>query len=362
MNKQAVKQLIASLCADELVELKKDLDNSIVDFISAKDSNHKVIQREHHIHCCPFCGSLHVVKNGVRKDTNRQKYLCKDCKKSHSDTTGTIAYHSRKSYNTWEQYISCLLKSMTLSDTACCVGISITTAFAWRHKLLKTLSTFNKSTELKEIIELDSIYFSVNLKGTKRNKMPRYSKKRTSSAYRGISHHKVCVVTAIDSNDNILIETSGTGVETTAMYIHHQNRFETGSILVTDSKRCFDRFAMEKQMIHHYIPSGFYKSDSGYTLATINGMHSELKTWLKRFRGVSTKHLQGYLDLFRYMKHLKYKVEYDDRVNKTYCYAIPSNTSITVDQIYNESMPIDLRAVYEEYHYGIFSNLHQSLS
>ena len=36
--------------------------------------------------------------------------------------------------------------------------------------------------------------------------MPRYSKKRgKQSAYRGISHHKVCVTCAIDSQDNIMM-------------------------------------------------------------------------------------------------------------------------------------------------------------
>ena len=77
------------------------------------------------------------MKNGKRKDTNRQKYLCRDCKRSFSDTTNTITFHSKKSYNVWENYISCLLKGMTLADTAKEIGISVTTSFAWRHKILK---------------------------------------------------------------------------------------------------------------------------------------------------------------------------------------------------------------------------------
>jgi hypothetical protein len=51
-------------------------------------------------------------------------------------------------------------------------------------------------------------------------------------------------------------------------------------------------------MKHNYVPLGFYKSDLGHILATLNGLHSELKTWLKKLKGVSTKHLQAYLDLF----------------------------------------------------------------
>lgn len=36
--------------------------------------------------------------------------------------------------------------------------------------------------------------------------MPRISKKRSSSAYRGISHHKVCIMSAVDDNDNMFLK------------------------------------------------------------------------------------------------------------------------------------------------------------
>lgn len=354
MKKQVLEQLLNILCADQLVELKLILEKNLNSIVSAKDSNHKIIKRERSSKCCPICGSNHIVKNGVRKDNNKQKYICRTCKKSFSDTTNTITFHSKKSYSTWENYISCLLKGMTLADTAKEIGISVTTSFVWRYKILKTLSKFNKSTKLSEIIELDPIYFSINPKGTKKDKMPRYTKKRTSSAYRGISHHKVCVVTANDGQDNMLFEISGLGVETTEMLMKLKDRFENESTLVTDSKRIFDKFASEKNMKHNYIPSRCYKSDSGHSLATLNGLHSELKTWLKKFKGVSTKHLQGYLELFRYLKHLKYNIDYEKRINETYRFSIPSYTKILIDNIYNEEMPIDLKA-YSDYNYGIFA-------
>lgn len=355
MMKQELEQLLNALCADELVELKSILEKNLNKIVSAKDSNHKIIKRERKVNCCPICGSCHIVKNGVRKDTNRQKYLCRNCKKCFSDTTNTIAFHSRKSYNTWGNYISCLLKGITLADTAKEIGVSVTTSFAWRHKILKTLSKFNNDAKLSEMIELDSIYFPINLKGIKKDKMPRHSKKRTSSAFRGISHHKVCVTTATDSNDNMLFQIFGLGVETTEMLMKLKDRFKYGSTLITDSKRTFDKFACETNMKHDYIPSKFYKSDSGHTLASLNGLHSELKTWLRKFRGVSTKHLQRYLDLFRYLKHLKYKIEYDKRINEAHCFSIPSYTTVLIDNIYNEPMPINLQDAYKEYNYGIFT-------
>ena len=113
MKKQELEQLLNTLCADELVELKLILEKNLNSIVSAKDSNHKIIKRERSSNCCPICGSNHIVKNGIRKETNRQKYMCKACKISFSDTTNTITFHSKKSYNTWKKIICVLMFSCT---------------------------------------------------------------------------------------------------------------------------------------------------------------------------------------------------------------------------------------------------------
>ena len=43
--------------------------------------------------------------------------------------------------------------------------------------------------------------------------MPRFSKKRTSTSshYKGISHHKICVVSNTDEKDNLLLKITGLG-------------------------------------------------------------------------------------------------------------------------------------------------------
>ena len=81
-----------------------------------------------------------------------------------------------------------------------------------------------------------------------------------------------------DSQDNMLFEISGLGEETTEMLMIHKDRFEEGTILAPDSKRILI------SSLHNYIPSKFYKSDSGYSLVTLNRLYSELKTWFKKFR------------------------------------------------------------------------------
>lgn len=98
------------------------------------------------------------------------------------------------------------ISGLTLKDEAYFMNTSITTCFYMRHKLYKAASQIIQEQKLSDEIEIDSQYLSINLKGTKLENMPRYSKKRgKQSAYRGISHHKVCVTCAIDSQDNIMM-------------------------------------------------------------------------------------------------------------------------------------------------------------
>lgn len=106
----------------------------------------------------------------------------------------------------WLKFIDYEISGLTLKDEAYFMNTSITTCFYMRHKLYKAASQIIQEQKLSDEIEIDSQYLSINLKGTKLENMPRYSKKRgKQSAYRGISHHKVCVTCAIDSQDNIMM-------------------------------------------------------------------------------------------------------------------------------------------------------------
>ena len=75
---------------------------------------------------------------------------------------------------------------------------------------LETLSKYRENIKLNGITEADEIYESINLKGTRKDKMPRYSKPRSSNggSKRGISNHQVCIASAIDENDTFFFRNS----------------------------------------------------------------------------------------------------------------------------------------------------------
>lgn len=343
-----LKEFVKSLCADE-ADILLDLLPSVM---KSKRSNQKIIKRERKVISCANCGSISIKRNGTKD--GRQRYFCKDCHKSFSDNNNSIVYKSKHTYDEWISFINCELHDYTLKDEASSIKINITTAFTWRHKLYKAIAEVKKSITLTGIIEIDGTFVPINLKGTKPNNMPRISKKRSSSAYRGISHHKVCIMSAVDENDNMFFEIVGLGSETNKMLESIEYKIKDCKVLISDGKFAFETFCKKIGCKNEVVKSGHYVNDEGYNLSTINGLHSELKTSLRKRKGVSIRHLQGYLDMFLFKKMLNYTVENQDKDIVTYNKSIPNHTKQYIKDIFEKALPIDLFEAYNEYNYGIY--------
>lgn len=85
------------------------------------------------------------------------------------------------------------------------------TVFFLRHKVLDSIYELRKTISLKGKVKANEKYESINLKGMKTEKMPRFSKPRSSKggSRRGISNHQVCIASAVDENDNCFLEIVG---------------------------------------------------------------------------------------------------------------------------------------------------------
>ena len=349
-TQEELKAMVSELCADDI--------DFLIDYLPKlkleKNSNHKIIIRENDI-SCPHCASNNYVKNGITK-SKRQKYYCKDCKKSFSTTNESIVFKSKYYFDKWMSFIDCELKGLTLSETANTINIDKTTAFYWRHKLYKALAEFKKTIVLSGIIQIDAKYFSINLKGTKPKNMPRISKRRSSSAYSGISHHKVCVISAIDENDNMFFEITGVGPESNEMMNQVEDKIKDCTILVSDGKFCYSTYCKNHNCINEIVKSKTYKNENGYDLSSINGLHSELSHEISRRKGISIRHLQGYLDMFLFKKMLRYTTDFEMRKIMTFDKSIPTKTKLYINEICKKAIPINLYNAYAEYNYGIFKN------
>jgi transposase-like protein len=85
---------------------------------------------------CPHCSSDHIVRFGTYNGF--QRYRCKSCFKTFTDTTNTILYRTRRK-NEWITFVECMFKGYSLRKSSEIVGVTWVTLFYWRHKLLSAL-------------------------------------------------------------------------------------------------------------------------------------------------------------------------------------------------------------------------------
>jgi len=350
-----IEKLIKDFDPITLIEFKNYLIDNLSDYCSQKNSNASILSTYSDGNkCCSECGCL-LYKNGKTKN-GIQKYICSGCKKNLSETTGTITYHSKLSFDIWSNVIDNLINGFSIRRIAEENNISILTSFRLRHKILLALKTFINKIELKGSVQSDEKYFSINLKGTKTNNMPRFSKKRTSnSSYNGISHHKVCVVSTIDGEDNLILRIAGLGRCTTNMLESSiGSKLKNVDILISDSASAYQKLCSNHNIKLQAVPSGFH-SNGIINIAEINGVHSQLETWLSKFRGVSIRHLQEYLDWFVYIFIMKKRFLLNKLKIESYHNVILDKNYIKSNNICSIDIPINLNIAYAEY-------LNQSLS
>ena len=321
-------------------------------------SNHENIE----VKCCPHCGSVHFVRNGHDRK-GKQKYLCRDCKAVFLSTTGTVFSRSRISYSDWTSFIASELNCLTLEEESIQISRSKTTCFNMRHKLYKAISEIMDDS-LSGLIELDPTYQKINLKGTKPENMPRFSKKRgknnSRKGKRGFNGHEVCILSAVDENDHILLKVAGLGEESTDKLDHFISFFKKGSTIISDSKDSIIKFVRDNHFISDVIPSlggkKRYRTDKGNSLSSVNQLHQDIEVLKYRKRGVSTRHLPGYLNWIVFRKKIRYSFEARNRRSEAYMKMIGIGKSLINPDVCKVTMPIDLYKAYGNYHYGIFAN------
>ena len=345
-----IEELIKDLDPVTIIEFKNYIVEHLSDLCSTKNSNSKIISKfKDKDLFCKECGCK-LYKNGKTKN-GIQKDICSGCKITLSETTNTIICHSKLPFEIWSNVIDNLLNGFSLRRIAEENNISLLTSFRIRHKVLYALKAFVENINLSGEIQSDEKYFSINLKGTKPENMPRYSKKRTStsSPYRGISHHKVCVVSSIDENDNLLLKIVGLGRCTTDMLKESLGqKIKHAKSVNADSASAYQGFCKEYNLILNAIPSGFH-SDGIFNISEINGIHSQLETWLSKFKGISTRHLQEYLDWFVYIFTMEKRFMLSKIKTESYSKLLIDNNYIKSKDIFKVAMPIDLNVAYAEY-------------
>lgn len=196
------------------------------------------------IDCCLHCGSTAINKIGKTKG-GMQRYLCKDCHKSFSENYGLITHYSHLSEWQWQEAIRATVVSLSLTELAKNINVSTKTAWLCRMKIYDMLKKiYGYCDTFNSIVEADGKYERISFKGCKDKsffidklgRLPRHHRSRAQRIdYLGddykklfvenptmlkemiyssqkrlvgrdtidINHQHLCILTAIDRNNNI---------------------------------------------------------------------------------------------------------------------------------------------------------------
>lgn len=218
---------------------------------------------------CPICNENHVIKYGIRND--RQRYKCKTCGKVFDERTASPISYTKISLDKWFKYIDLLINKVSIRKCAKALDISIKTSFFMRHKILNCLSKITEHESVAEHINIEKVYFKRSHKGIRKKSDVATTHVKEKDSKSGdlldnlIEQEDVCIEISSDINGDII------------------------SAKLVDIKENFTKEIKVKYNI--------YKKQIRYT-QNMKKYSDRLKIWIKDFRGVSTKYLSNYLNLF----------------------------------------------------------------
>jgi transposase-like protein len=276
---------------------------------------HRKIRRE----CIdPNCKSVRIYKHGKSVEGG-QRYRCQDCKKCFNELTGT-SIHCVKKKHLWDRFIELMFESKSVRYISKELGISPTTVFEWRHKILTSFDGLYQKG-FKKVVETDDVYFPINQKGRKKNFIPREKRKQ------GTSDQKVSVLFTMDRFKTYGVKMVKVGKMDIKNLdrVLERGRLNKDNIICSDSDKSLLKLIGELGLDHKTFKTGLkqYTSGKGYHVNNLNNLVGRLKEWMRyNFHTVSTKYLINYLNWFVMMEILKGR---DSKMDKFWDYTLMDN-------------------------------------
>lgn len=252
---------------------------------------------------CPHCRSNEIRGNGSLKAMHR--YVCKECNKHFSHSTGKFWYALKKRH-LLHKYLNCLVTGYSIRKSAELTGISIQTSFDWRHKLLTSFTTIFPLS-FQGIVEINDFAFQYSEKGKRQTDnlggIPAAEKVKPVEI-----HKKVIVVATRDRSgreDLRVISKGNLSIDDIKSAL--KGRIQNVELLISQNHDNY--FSLGEMIkIEHKI-SGTNrrqrKAERVFHIKNINNMYSRLTTFMYSFHGVATKYLQNYLNWFLMLEKIR---------------------------------------------------------
>lgn len=281
---------LRTLCEDEI--------DRIIGFVLGIVDSHRVIVERPD---CPHCKSHNIIKFG-HKD-NKQRFQCKDCKRTYLPVTNTLMANSHFGQAVWEEFIRDTLYGVSLDESAKNLGFSHQTAFNMRHKVLMALQDMlaQNPIVLSGIAELDETFVLDCYKGAPiPEDIGREARKHGArAARRGISSEYVAICTGIQRDGGVIAETVNRAKPSCAeLETVFSGHIADDTMVLTDGLRSYN--ILESMASCTVVDINREDGRGIFNLNTVNSLHSYIKNTYNRYRGVATKYINRYNALFSF--------------------------------------------------------------
>ena len=118
---------------------------------------------------CPYCKGEKIIKFGFFN--GHQRFRCKNelCKKTFTASINNPFRYSKKFRKNYEKYFEFFIQGLPLRICAAKTGITLVTAFFWRHRFLHDLVRKNYKEKISgPYIELTQFVTLENFKGDRK--------------------------------------------------------------------------------------------------------------------------------------------------------------------------------------------------
>ena len=298
------------------------------------------------VKCCFHCGSISIKKH-VKTTKGAQRFICKDCHKTFTDSHNSILYYSHLTEKQLKSIVYGLASKQSLSEIAKETGLSAPTIWSYRIKIYKMLQDVcSESDVFSGVAEADGKYLRLSFKGKRDasfftnqlGRMPRHHRGRAEraiylkkhglydtlfkekagllchllkSSQRKLTgqttidrdHQQICLATIADGLGNLYIEPICAGKpNANTLYKAMHERLEQGAVLVTDELRSYKYYTRTDNIVHISINSAEHTHHQ-YNLARVNSVHGLLDEFISKDKGnqPATKYLDLYLVMFRWL-------------------------------------------------------------
>lgn len=270
-------------------ELPEDSFSEVFDLLEEVKNRYKEAKDTSPV-VCPKCKGINCVKNG--KQSGKQTYLCKDCRKGFAETSTSAISGSHSSVSVWKAVIYDTVQGISIDETAKNLDLTHQTVFNMRHKILHTVEQAILATPvlLEGTCEIDETYVLECEKGREfTEEHHRQPRKNGKASVAGLSSEQVCLCTSISSDGKCTAKAVNRATPSKGEIEQvFGNRLEDDTILLADGNKSYNTLKDRCAVIR----------TSTEDLIKINRFHSFIKERLAKYRGVATIYLNRYANLF----------------------------------------------------------------